>query len=138
MKLLDQVRERWTTWRTGKTREEREWEAWVKANINWRSDRVRDIFGTFRYVIDVDPDKFLVDHALTWVPHPDARQYFYPVRPLGRNAVWKIMRVHQQTGIGLDGETQAEWFVNELGGEDRLFVATNSEQDAVIISLRWS
>lgn len=132
MKLLDQVRERWTTWRTGKTREEREWEAWVKANINWRSNRVRDVFRTFQYVIDVDPDKFLVDHALTCIPHPDARQYFYPAQPLGRNAVWKVMRVIKCPA------TADEWEINELGGEDRLFVATNNEQDALVISLRWS
>jgi hypothetical protein len=30
------------------------------------------------------------------------------------------------------------WNINEIGGEDRVFVATNSDGDAIMIALKWS
>jgi hypothetical protein len=48
------------------------------------------------------------------------------------SAVWRCERVINYAS------TTWEWEVNELGGEDTVFVATNNERDAVMIALRWS
>lgn len=131
MKYIDTIKDRWLTWRTGKSKDRREWEAWKEATINQRAETIQDMFKNFRHVIEVDPEKFLVDHAITWVPHPDARQYFWPRRELGNNCVWTTQRVFWDTWTN-------SWTINELAGEDRVFVATNNSVDAVVISLKWS
>ena len=131
MKIVDRLKDRWLTWVTGKTRERREWEAWQQVTINQRAETIQDMFKNFRHVIEVDPEKFLVDHAIVWVPHPDARQYFWPQRELGDNCVWTTQRVFW------DIRTNS-WSINEIGGEDRVFVATNNDEDAIMIALRWT
>lgn len=70
MKIVDRLKDRWLTWVTGKTRERREWEAWQQATINQRAETIQGMFKNFQHVIEVDPEKFLVDHAIVWVPHP--------------------------------------------------------------------
>jgi hypothetical protein len=91
------------------------------------------MFKNFKHVIIVDPEKF-VDHnePFAWVPCKDARQYFWPERPLGENAVWRFERVIKYPS------TANEWEVNEFGGEDHIFVATNNDKDAIMIALKYS
>ena len=48
------------------------------------------------------------------------------------NLVWQYARV-----INFPS-TANEWEVNELGGEDKIFVATNNERDALMIALKYS
>jgi hypothetical protein len=131
MRFLDNIKEHWITWRTGSNRNQREWKAWYNANVNWRATDITNMFENFKHVIEVDPDKFLWDGGLTWVPHPDALQYFWPQRPLGENSVWRIERVLWNTW-------ENRWNINEIGGEDRVFVATNSDEDAIMIALKRS
>jgi len=130
MKLLDDIRDRWTTWRTGKSRTEREWEDWYDKNVNWRANNITDMFKNFKHVIEVDATKFLWDEGTVWAPHPAAQQYFYPQRSLGENCVWRLERVSWS-------DWQKRWIINGIGSEDRVFVATNSDEDAVMIALRW-
>jgi hypothetical protein len=132
MGLIEQLKDRWITWRTGKTREEREWDAWYNEHVNWLSPSIKQMFEKFKHVIIVDTDKF-VDHTepFTWVPNPDAKQYFWPQRPLGENCVWRFERVHWN-------EWEQDWQVNGLGDRDRIFVATNSDEDATMITLKYT
>lgn len=135
MKLRDTkqtVYEWYLTWRTGKGRVEREWEAWYDINVNWRARDITDMFKNFRHVVQVDPDRFF-DHGdpFAWVPNAEAAGYFWPQRPLGQNAVWRFERV-------LWNPWSQRWELNEIGGLDRVFVATNSDEDAVMISLRFT
>lgn len=131
MKLIEHVKDRWITWRTGKNKTQREWEAWQNENINWRATNITQMFAKFKHVIEVDPYKFLVDEAICWVPHPKSRQYFWPRRELGNNCVWTTQRVFWDTWTN-------SWMINEIGGEDRVFVATNNDEDAIMIALRWA
>ena len=130
MKLLDNIKDRWATWRTGKDRTQREWEEWYNTNVNWRAYNITNMFENFKHVIEVDPNRFLWDAGLDWVPHPDVKQYFWPHRPLGENCVWRLERV-------VRSQWDNRWHLTGIGGEDRVFVATNSDEDAIMITLKW-
>jgi hypothetical protein len=127
MKLIDDIKDRWITWRTGKSRTEREWEAWYNTNVNWRAHDITNMFEKFKHVIEVDTNRFLWDAGLDWVPHPDAKQYFWPQRPLGENCVWRLERVSWNPW-------EKRWNITTMGEEDKVFVATNSDEDAIMIT----
>lgn len=131
-KLTDWIVDRWLTWRTGKDREERAWLAWYEANVNYRARDITNMFEQFEHVMELDWNKFF-DYAepFAWIPCEDASQYFYPTRPLGENAVWRIERVVRDPW-------DRRWHLNELGGEDRVFVATNNSKDAMMMALKYA
>lgn len=133
--MLLEIREKIVDWyltkRTGKTKAEREWEAWYESNVVYRASSIRNMFMHFEHVIEVNPEKFFNLHEpFTWVPNEDAKQYFWPQRELGNNAVWRFERVYWN-------QWQKEWIINELGGADKVFVATNSDRDAMMIALKY-
>ena len=105
----------------------------VKRLRFWWKFEGNDMFRNFKHIIMVDVDKFVDYHEpFAWVPNEDARQYFWPNRPLGENAVWRFERVINCPA------TANQWEINELGGEDKIFVATNNERDALMIALKYS
>ena len=131
--MIEWIKDKYLTWRTGKDKDQRDWEAWYETNVNYRSVRIKDMFRKFEYVLEVDWQKFLEHNdPFAWVPVADAVQYFWPTRPLGENAVWRIERVMKAPA------TAYEWEINELGGEDKVFVATNNQRDAVMIALKYT
>ena len=132
MNLKERLVDWYLTRKTGKTKDEREWEVWYRQNVNLHSRRIKDMFAKFQYVIVVDPEKFFSFDPFAWVVTKDAQQYFWPKCPMMESAVWRCERVINYAS------TTWEWEVNELGGEDTVFVATNNERDAVMIALRWS
>jgi hypothetical protein len=132
MKLIEQIKDWYYFKKTGYTRAERDYKEWYESTVNWRATRVRDIFHNFRHVIVVDPEKFFDYDPLAYYPKKEAQQYFWPHRVIGENAVWRWERVMRTPSTG------NEWAVNELGGEDTVFVATNNERDAVMIALKYS
>jgi hypothetical protein len=89
------------------------------------------MFMHFKHVIEVDSKKFMVEDPFAWRPCEDAQQYFWPDRPLGNNAVWRFERV-------IWNKWTNSWHINDLGGEDKVFVATNNSKDAVMIALKYS
>ena len=131
MALIELIKQRYLTWRTGKTQHERAWDEWYEVNVNYRAHDISDMFKNFRHVIEVDADKFLWDDGLAWVPPLDAQQYFWPNRPLGKNCVWRIERVSWN-------EWAQRWYLDGMGGEDLVFVAANSDEDALMIALKYS
>lgn len=131
MNITEYIKDRYLTWRTGKDRAQREWEAWYNTNVNWRANDITNMFENFKHVIEVDTIKFLWDGGLGWVPHPDARQYFWPQRPLGENCVWRFERV-------VCSHSDKRWYLTGIAGEDKVFVATNSDEDAIMIKLKWA
>lgn len=132
MIVKDWIVERYLTWKTGKDKSQREWEAWYEQNVNYRATRIKDMFKNFKHVIIVKPDKFFQFDPFAWVPCEDAKQYFWPARPLGENGVWRFERVINCPA------TAWEWEINELGGEDTVFVATNNDRDAMMIALKYA
>ena len=110
--------------------ENQRYQTWYSAHINYRAHYINDLFDKFEYIIEVDPYKFLNFRQRVWSPCDEAREYFYPVRELGDNCVWKCERV---TAVN-DGNNL---YIDEFGGKDTVFVASNNEQDITMIALRW-
>jgi len=129
--LRDKIVDRWLTWRTGKDKAQREWEAWYETNVVYRAATIPNMFRHFEHVIIVDSDKFMVEDPFTWVPCEDAKQYFWPARELGNNAVWRFERVRKDRWDNM-------WHIDEMSGEDKVFVATNNSKDAVMIALKYA
>lgn len=131
MKLKEFIADKWLSWRTGKSKEQREWEAWYEVNVVYRAGDITNMFRHFKHIIPVSHEKFLdYSEPFAWVPVDDAMQYFWPQRELGNNAVWRIERV-------IKNHWDNRWHINELGGEDKVFVATNSDKDAMMIALKY-
>lgn len=132
MKLISYLFDKYLTWRTGKTKEQRDWELWYEHNVNYRANTIKDMFKNFKHVIVVNPDKFMdPNEPMAWVPNKEARQYFWPQRPVETTCVWRFERVIRDSW-------NTGWEINGIGGYDKVFVATNSDEDAVIITLRWA
>ena len=130
---LAKIKDWYLTKKTGKDKVQRDWEAWYDANVNYRATRIKDMFKNFKHIIIVNPNKFTDPHEpFAWVPCSSARQYFWPQRPVETTCVWRFERVINYPS------TNNEWHVNEFGGEDHIFVATNSDEDATMIALLYS
>jgi hypothetical protein len=130
-KLLSKLEDKYLTWRTGKDKAQREWEAWYEVNVVYRASTIPNMFMHFKHVIIVDPDKFFNRcEPFVYVPCEDAKQYFWPQRELGNNAVWRFERV-------IWDQWMKEWHINGLGDRDKVFVATNNDKDAMMIALKY-
>lgn len=130
-KLKEYIVDKYLTWRTGKDKTQRDWEAWYEVNVVYCATTIENMFMNFKHIIPVDNRKFL-DWAepFAWVPCDDAQQYFWPYRELGNNCVWRFERVRKD-------RWDNRWHIDELGGEDQVFVATNNDKDAMMIALKY-
>lgn len=131
-RLKEYIVDKWLTWRTGKDKATREWEAWYEVNVVYRASTIPNMFMYFEHVIVVDANKFFdLAEPFSYVPNEDARQFFWPQRSLGNNAVWRFERV-------IWNQWEQCWHINGMGDRDKVFVATNNEKDAIMIALRYS
>lgn len=128
--IKERLVDAWLTWQTKKTKNQRDWEAWYEDNVIYRAGTIENMFENFKHIIIVDPKTFFQFDPFTWVPCDDAKQYLWPARPLGENAVWRFERV-------LWDQWDHRWHINSIGGEDKVFVATNSDKDAMMIALKY-
>ena len=130
--MIQWIRDRWLTWRTGLTREQREEARWCDLMIVHNANTIENMFHNFEYIIPVSTS-ILNDHPfLGWAPCDEFQEYLYPQRTLGDNAVWYFARGYRDPWDG-------RFHLSDLRAEqDQVFVATNSETDAMIIALRWS
>ncbi len=131
MTLKERVVDWYLTKKTGKDKLQREWDAWYESNVVYRARTIENMFMNFDYIIEVNPDRFFQFDPFVWVPTDDAKQYCYPNRQLGDNCVWRFERVRKDPW-------DHRWHLDEMGGEDRVFVATNNERDAIMIALKYS
>lgn len=130
--IIDALQDRYLTWHTGLDRQERAWRQWRDQTIVQNATTIENMFQNFRHIIPVGLDIFDLNDPLGWSPCPEFREFLYPARPLGDNAVWYFARGYRDAWDG-------RFHISDLGAEqDQVFVATNSDQDAVIIALRWS
>lgn len=131
-KLKDILIDKYLTWRTGKNKAQREWEEWYEVNVVYRASTIDNMFMHFKHVIEVDIKKFMDPHEpFAWVPNSDAKQYFWPQRALGNNAVWRFERLYWN-------QWEQRWYINDMGDTEKVFVATNNERDAIMIALKYS
>lgn len=130
MNIKERVKDKYLTWKTGKPKDLRDYELWYFNNVNLRSAYIHQLFENFKYIIKVDPDKFLnFSEPFGLIPCSEAKQYFWPQKSINNCAVWRCERVMKDS---------SGWWRNDIGYEDAIFVATNNEKDAVLIALKWT
>lgn len=130
--MLDFFVDKYLSWKTGKDRSTREWEKWYHETVVFRASTIENMFMNFKHVIIVDADRFMDSDSLyTWTPNADARQYFWPARDTTTCAVWRIERVRRD-------RWDDRWHKDEIAGEDKVFVATNNDEDAMMIGLKFT
>ena len=128
--MLDKIKDRWLYWRTGKPRQMREFEAWLKVTVIKRASTAQAMFRNFDYVFTVDYNKFFFDAGMFLELDPGTKPYMFPQRELGDNLVYAHLR-------GEDNDA-GEFYISDFGSEDRLYVATNNGKDATMIALLYS
>lgn len=130
--MIEWIKDRYLTWRTGFDRQERAWRKWRDQNIVLQADTIENMFMNFKYIVPVSTSVFDPDEPFGWCPCEDFKQYLYPARELGKNAVWYFARGYRDPWDG-------RFHINDLRSEqDQVFVATNNKRDAIMIALRWS
>ena len=133
IKLKDLLVDKFLDWRTGKSKEQRIYDEWYEQTIVTRAHTIENMFMNFKYVIEVKPSLWFDCYdvgPITWVPEKNAREFFYPNRALGENAVWTWARGNRSQHDGM-------FHFDEMGGRDHVFVATNNDRDAMMISLKY-
>lgn len=130
---IEQSLQRWSDRRKGITPERRAWLDWSEQNLNPRADTVQRVFFSFKHIIEVDPNKFFSHEEMgSWIPVPEFRAMSYPNRELGNHCIWSWFR-----GNWADQWWQSGFLINEMFGGDHVFTATNNEQDALWIAMKW-
>lgn len=125
--MIEWIVDRWLTYRTGKTKVQRDYEAWYNINVNSRARTAEEMFCNFKHVIQVDFWKFFDVHMFTELKE-ELLQYRYPQRALGNNIVYEVLRGEQ---------LQNTFYITDFGNEDRVYVATNNSEDAMILALKY-
>lgn len=125
--------DRYLTWRTGDTKEQRDWHTWKEQNVVRQADTIENMFMHFKYIIPVSMNIFDDDDGMFGcIPTTDFKQYLYPQRALGDNAVYTFER-------GYRDQWDGRFHICSMGGDcGQLFVATNNSQDAMMIALKFS
>lgn len=129
IRTRNKVVDRWLTWRTGKTKPERDWEKWVEVAVIRRASTIQDMFRNFKHIIPVNHNKFMdLDEPFGWYPNREAQRFLFPKRKLGNNAVWVFERGSWNNGV---------FDVTTFGDMDQVFVACNDDHDALMITLKF-
>jgi hypothetical protein len=130
--MIEYIVDKWLTWRTGNDKETRIWLKWEQETIVHRASTIENMFMNFKYIIPVSTQIFNHVEPFGWHPTKEFREYLYPSRELGLNAVYYFARGYRDTWDG-------KFHLCDLRHEqDQVFVATNNEVDAIMISLRWA
>lgn len=128
--MIEWIKDKWLTWRTGKSKAERDWIAWYETNVVYSASTIPNMFMHFKHVIIVDTNKFMEENPLEWRPCEDAQQYFWPARDLDNTAVWRFERVRKD-------RWDDNWHLDMMYGDPKVFVATNNSKDAMMIALKY-
>jgi hypothetical protein len=130
--MIEWVKDRYLTWRTGLNKEDRDWYKWQGGHIVNRATTIENMFMHFDHIIPVSTKIFDLSYPFGWVPCEDFKQYLYPARELGDNTVYYFARGYRDPWDG-------KFHLNDMRCEqDQVFVATNNSKDAVMIALRYS
>jgi hypothetical protein len=130
--MIEYIKDRWLTWRTGLPKQEREFQKWEEENIVHRASTIENMFMNFKYILPVTTQIFNHAEPFGWHPTKEFRQYMYPNRALGDNTVYYFAR-------GTRNQWDGRFHLDGCFGErDQVFVATNNEKDAFMIALKYS
>jgi hypothetical protein len=130
--MIEWIKDKYLTWRTGRNQQERIWDQWQLETIVFHAHTIENMFVNFKYIIPVTTSIFDYSDPFGWFPNRDFKQYMYPERELGDNAVYAFKR-------GYWNHHDARFHICDFAGDtDQVFVATNNDQDAIVIALRWA
>ena len=129
--MIEYIKDKWLTWRTGLSRQERIWRKWQEETIVRNASTIENMFMNFKYILPVSTNIFDLDEPFGWSPREDFQQYMYPRRDLYNCAVYHFAR-------GERDQWDGKFHLNDWIGRDQLFVATNNSADAVMIALKYS
>jgi hypothetical protein len=129
--MIEYIKDKWLTWRTGFNKQERDWRKWEEENIVHHANTIENMFMHFKYILPVTTEIFDHNEPFGWVPNEDFQQYLYPARELGNQTAYYFARGERDKWDG-------RFHFNEFCGGDQVFVATNNSKDAVMIALKYS
>ena len=130
--MIEYIKEKYLTWHTGLTKQERICRKWEEENIVARASTIENMFMHFEHIVPVSTKIFDLDEPFGWVVCQDFKQYLYPHRELGNNAVFYFARGYRDPWDG-------RFHITDLRCEqDQVFVATNNKNDAIMIALKYS
>lgn len=130
--MIEYIKDRWLTWRTGLSKQERIWRKWNQETIVHNARTIENMFMNFKHIIPVSTDIFCLEEPFGWYPNEDFKQYLYPNRQLGDNSVFYFARGYRDQW---DGHFHLSDMMSE---QDQVFVATNNDRDAMMIALKYS
>jgi hypothetical protein len=131
MVMIEYIKDKWLTWRTGLDKQTRDHCKWFNETVVHGAGTIENMFMNFKYIIPVSTNIFCFDEPFGWTPSKDFRQYMYPSRALGDCTVYYFAR-------GYRDQWDGRFHINDLHEQDQLFVATNNDNDAVMIALKYS
>lgn len=132
MVVIERIRDRYLTWRTGLDKQTRDHRKWYDETVAHHAGTIENMFMNFQYILPVSTNIFDIDEPFGWSPSKDFRQYMYPNRALGDNTVYYFAR-------GYRDEWDGRFHINEFRcDQEQVFAATNNETDAVMIALKYS
>ncbi len=130
--MIEWIKDRYLTWKTGYNKRDRIARKWFVETIVYYAGTVENKYMNFKHIIPVSTCIFNENEPFGWVPCNDFKQYMWPKRALGDNTVWSFER-------GYWNKWDGRFHICDLSAElDQVFVATNNEQDAIMIALKYS
>lgn len=130
MKLYNDIRAKYLQWKRGMDQAHWDYKQWNDAHIVKYASDVTNYFQGFKYVIPVNYDKVFsgFDPMFGSTIGPEIKEYCWPHRETGQHAMLGHFR----------GFCDKRFHITDFGELDQVFVATNNEQDALMIALRFS
>lgn len=130
--MIEYIKDKWLTWRTGLDKETRDYQKWAYETIAYRASTIENMFMNFKYILPVSDMIFNHAEPFGWVPCRDFQQYMYPARDLDNCTVYCFARGSRNQW---DGRFH---FDDCFGEQDQVFIATNNDEDAIMIALKYS
>ena len=144
-----QLVKRYCEWKDRRFLKKHGCKTWAQYNkqydpdYNLRASRIRDFYHGYPYIYCFDNYKHYayqkigdygpggiitgIDEIQKWVSNNTKNKTRFD-----------FLRVIKVGAVHLDNTTSEEWWINEIGGGDLIFVAFKEERDYLIFSLRWA
>ena len=101
--MIEYIKDKWLTWSTGLSREDRIWHKWQEETIVSNASTIENMFTNFKYIIPVSTKIFNHPEPFGWVPCEDFQQYMYPRRDLDNCSVYHFARGYREQWDGGEG-----------------------------------
>lgn len=143
MSFLTKISNEYKSWKDNRFLKKHGCSTWEQYNrrydvdCNYHGNTVKCFYHGYKYVVTYESargDPFT--RFGTWLEGLDEMTKWCKANCDNK---WRndIMRVYKQTALGWAGDTEEEWWINDIGGGDVLFFAFKDQQDAFLFKLTW-